>query len=211
MSIMTMNNHVLRVLDDPSNCFSHTHSPIYNPTTASLAHKFIYGFSGANHQNRQFSAPHTSPSATFPHTSDTNVLSNTWWTSTLLVSRSPAFPPLASATQRLAATHVPFKAPLPSSFPAHVASPKTVFNYTVYLLENFVSCRVSVDFATMNTASPPSNRISIHGAHDETDNQLLCHRRHSNNEHDVPADKKYTSRRHTKNSCATLVSLADVA
>lgn len=92
-------------------------------------------------------------------------------TATSPISPLLAFPPLASAVRRLVASHAPFTVPLLRSVLAHGAPARTAFYYTSSPLENSVAYAVPADLASMNKASPPTDRVTSHGAHANNENQ----------------------------------------
>lgn len=124
---------------------------------------------------------------------------------------SSAFPPLASATPRLAAAHAPFSMLLPSSVPAHGITAESVSDYAASPSKNSFAYGVLADFALMNTAFPPSDCITSQGAHTNTENQIRRNRRHQNHDHEVPPDKACNLRRHAGESFVKFLFFGDVA
>lgn len=123
---------------------------------------------------------------------------------------SPPFPLLASSAYRLVPAHAPFRAPVPSSFPALDAS-VACFSYNNRTSqESSVTYGVPADFASINTAFPTTDPIASIGAHADTGKQIWCHHQHLNHEQGVPAVRTWKSQKHAWKRCDKFLLFADV-
>lgn len=70
---------------------------------------------------------------------------------------------------------------------------------------------VLAGFASMKTATPPTDRRTAYGANTDTEIHLWLRRRHFNHKDDVPVKSTCNLGRHVGNHCVTSLQLDDAA